>query len=159
MLPKSNTRRSLRPSRVAATPLKSDLSRTVDGREACGRAARVETDRLMTASRVTAQAKEKSAQAEEKPANSLRYFHEGYFQEGPLRLRAILARGILELLPRPEILNRRRALQTNIRAGILVHALAQYREQVSVRFHLPLRCHRAQRVNCLHAHPGILVIH
>src|SRR5271156_3223368 len=131
MLPKSNTRWSLRPSRVVASPLKSALSRAVDLRGACRGAARVETDRLMTTSRVI-------PQAEEKSENSLRYF-----QEGPLRLRAIVARGILELLSRPQILYRRRALQTNIRAGVLVHALAQYREQVSVRFHLSLRCHRA----------------
>src|SRR5580704_4824318 len=147
ILPKSNTRWSLRPSRVAATPLKSDLSRAVDARGACAAAASVETARLMTTSRVI-------VHAEEKSEKSLRYF-----QEGPPRLWAIVACGILELLPRPEILNRRRALQTNIRAGVLVHALAQYREQVSVRFYLSLRCHRAQRVNGLHAHPGVLVIH
>jgi hypothetical protein len=82
----------------------------------------------MTASRVTAQAEEKPAQAEEKSENLLGYFQLGYFHEGPLRLRAIPARGILEFLTRPKILNRRRALQTNIRAGVLVHALAQYRE-------------------------------
>ena len=82
----------------------------------------------MTASRVTAQAEEKPAQAEEKPENLLGDFQLGYFHEGPLRLRAIFARGILEFLTRPKILNRRRALQTNIRAGVLVHALAQYRE-------------------------------
>ena len=82
---------------------------------------------------MTAQAEEKPAQAEEKSENLLGYFQLGYFQlgyfhEGPLRLRAIPARGILEFLTRPKILNRRRALQTNIRAGVLVHALAQYRE-------------------------------
>src|SRR3984957_16119403 len=115
MLLKSNTRWSLRPSRVAVTPLKSDLSRTVDARGACGAAARVETARLMTASKVI-------AQAEEKSENSL-----GYFREWPLRLRAIVTRGILEFLPWSEILNRRRALQTNIRVGVLVHSLAQYR--------------------------------
>ena len=81
----------------------------------------METAKLITTSKVI-------AQAEEKSENSLGYFQLGYFREGPLRLRAIVARGILEFLSRPEILNRRRALQTNIRAGVLVHALAQYRE-------------------------------
>src|SRR5579862_790693 len=112
MFPRSSARWSRNPSRVVISPLKSDFNRALEVR---GPPAKAGIARVVSANR----ARKVILQVRAKAENSLKCFPMA--RSGP---EASIARAILELLPRPEILNRRRALQANVRAGILVHALS-----------------------------------